>query len=90
MCGHSLIHGMDVASRNRREMVEQMEMSDNTTAQTSSVERTCPTCKTTLQDDYVFCPKCGTELLKACPSCHRAVEATWQNCAYCGESLASA
>nr|MBI2905171.1 zinc ribbon domain-containing protein [Chloroflexota bacterium] len=39
------------------------------------------------QEDFVFCPQCGTELLKACPACHRAVRAEWTHCAYCGADL---
>ncbi len=47
----------------------------------------CPQCGSPTQDDFVFCPRCGAELLTACPACHRAVHADWTRCAYCGADL---
>ena len=48
----------------------------------------CPECGYPTQEDFVLCPRCGTELLTACPECHRAVETGWVRCAYCGADLA--
>jgi RNA polymerase subunit RPABC4/transcription elongation factor Spt4 len=50
----------------------------------------CPECGYPTQEDFVLCPRCGTELLTACPQCHRAVKADWARCAYCGADLAGA
>ena len=44
-------------------------------------------CHSPLQEDFVFCPYCGAEVLAACPACHRAVRADWTHCAYCGAEL---
>ncbi len=50
----------------------------------------CPECGYPTQEDFVLCPRCGTELLTACPECHRAVKTDWARCAYCGADLAGA
>lgn len=50
----------------------------------------CPQCGAPVQEDFVFCPRCGAELLTACPECHRAVETGWTHCAYCGAELVGA
>jgi len=61
---------------------------DNTMIDQQKVAtRTCPKCGTLVQEDFVFCPGCGTDLLTACPECHRAVEVQWTNCAFCGAAL---
>jgi RNA polymerase subunit RPABC4/transcription elongation factor Spt4 len=39
------------------------------------------------QEDFVFCPRCGAEILTACPSCHCAVQTDWTHCPYCGTDL---
>jgi RNA polymerase subunit RPABC4/transcription elongation factor Spt4 len=49
--------------------------------------RPCPKCGTAVQEDFVFCPRCGAEILTACPSCHRAVQTDWVRCPYCGVDL---
>jgi RNA polymerase subunit RPABC4/transcription elongation factor Spt4 len=49
--------------------------------------RACPKCGTAIKEDFVFCPRCGTEILTACPSCHRAVQTDWVRCPYCGIDL---
>ncbi|MFV1858806.1 MAG: zinc-ribbon domain-containing protein [Anaerolineales bacterium] len=50
----------------------------------------CPQCGAQVEQDFVFCPRCGAELLTACPECHRAVETDWTRCAYCGAELVAA
>ncbi len=47
----------------------------------------CPSCGQPVQEDFVVCPYCGTQLKRSCPSCGRAVDATWNVCAYCGADL---
>ena len=49
--------------------------------------RPCTQCGELVQEDFVFCPRCGTELLTACPDCHRAVDSSWTHCAFCGADL---
>ena len=50
-------------------------------------ERACPTCKRDIDEDFVICPHCTTELKRACSGCERAVKAHWQACPYCTTSL---
>ncbi len=44
----------------------------------------CPKCGMMVRSGFAFCPRCGTELLRACKVCHRKLEPGWVNCAYCG------
>ena len=64
--------------------VEQRVDSPDTPALATS---SCPECGYPTQEDFVLCPRCGTELLTACPECHRAVKTDWVHCAYCGAGL---
>lgn len=57
-------------------------------ARASSVP--CPGCGLALQEDFVFCPRCGRQVLTACPQCHRATRADWSHCAFCGADLVAA
>lgn len=58
------------------------------TAPIPSVEtRPCPSCGRPVQEDFVLCPYCGTQLKRSCPSCRRAVEVEWNVCPYCGADL---
>ncbi len=50
----------------------------------------CPGCGTAIQEDFVFCPNCGRQVLTACRNCHRAVETDWTHCAFCGTELIAA
>jgi len=59
-------------------------------APASAVTRPCPQCGSPVQEDFVFCPRCGAELLTACPECHRAVDTGWTHCAFCGAELVKA
>ena len=44
----------------------------------------CPACKQLIEDDYVVCPECYTQLRNKCPGCKRLMELGWTVCAYCG------
>jgi len=50
----------------------------------------CPQCGYAVQDDFILCPLCGTQLKTSCPECHRAVDVTWSRCPYCGTALETA
>ena len=47
----------------------------------------CPQCSYPIQDDFILCPLCGTQLKTSCPECHKAVDVTWSRCPYCGAAL---
>jgi len=47
----------------------------------------CPSCGGPVEEDFVLCPRCGTQLKRSCPSCHKAVDVEWVACPYCGTSL---
>lgn len=47
--------------------------------------KTCPKCQHTANDDYLFCPKCGTNL-KNCHHCGKELPEGANFCPYCGKS----
>lgn len=80
MCGHAAQSTHDHSyHRDAEALVEQ--------ALPKPITKPCPQCSTPVQENFVFCPLCGAELLIACPECHRAVESSWTHCAYCGTEL---
>lgn len=81
MCGHNPLH--HVTHYSHPEPVQPAVRHVETQAAT----RPCPSCGAAVQEDFVFCPRCGAEILSACPSCHRAVQTDWARCAYCGADL---
>lgn len=85
MCGHDPLH--HITNYYRPELV-QPDMR-HVQVQTATT-RPCPSCSAPVQEDFVFCPRCGAEILSACPSCHRAVQTDWARCAYCGSDLLAA
>lgn len=82
MCGHHLLHGAHSYPDDHRR-------AEAPTVYTppAAATRPCPQCHAPLQEDFVFCQRCGAEVLTACPACHRAVRADWTHCAYCGADL---
>lgn len=81
MCGHHPLHHMYIHPDDHRQMETQA------TVPSAVITRPCPQCQRPVQEDFVFCPHCGTDLLSACPVCHRAVHADWTHCAFCGTDL---
>ncbi len=49
----------------------------------------CPNCQQNLQNDFRFCPYCGSEVNRGlfCPSCGNKVEQNWVSCPQCGSAL---
>jgi len=47
----------------------------------------CPNCKTTVKEDYVRCPKCGSKLRPFCPNCAEPIETDWKVCPRCAAEL---
>ncbi|HET9400214.1 MAG TPA: zinc ribbon domain-containing protein [Candidatus Acidoferrales bacterium] len=48
----------------------------------------CPKCGLLVKGSFSFCPRCGTELMRACRVCKKKLEPGWVNCAYCGAPTA--
>jgi len=81
MCGHSPLHHITHHSR------PEPAQKDVGHIEHPVVTKPCPSCGVSVQEDFVFCPNCGAEILAACPSCHRAVQTDWMRCPYCGVDL---
>ena len=81
MCGHHPLHGTHIYPGDYR----RMEAPAYASAPVATTP--CPRCQYPAQEDFVFCPRCGAELLTACPACHRAARAEWAHCAFCGADL---
>ena len=88
MCGHNPLRDA-VIQRDQRQNQE-APVSGPAVAPPRVASRPCSQCGASVQEDFVFCPRCGAELLTACPECHRAVETSWTHCAYCGADLVAA
>ena len=44
----------------------------------------CRSCQHYVDDDYMICPHCQTQLRDACTACSRLVDLRWTVCPYCG------
>jgi RNA polymerase subunit RPABC4/transcription elongation factor Spt4 len=44
----------------------------------------CPSCQQYVEEDWVFCPSCHTELRDHCVSCGHLVDLRWSLCPFCG------
>ena len=47
----------------------------------------CATCGAMVEDEWVACPSCGSELAVRCPSCGRPLELDWRICAWCAAEV---
>lgn len=43
----------------------------------------CPNCGEQIDEDFIVCPMCDTQVRNVCPSCHRPLNANWKVCPYC-------
>jgi RNA polymerase subunit RPABC4/transcription elongation factor Spt4 len=44
----------------------------------------CPSCRHFVENDFLFCPHCQTQLRQPCPKCNRPLSFSWVACPYCG------
>jgi RNA polymerase subunit RPABC4/transcription elongation factor Spt4 len=44
----------------------------------------CPVCGEEVSSDYMYCPKCFTQLKKCCDECKKGVDKDAKICPYCG------
>ena len=47
----------------------------------------CHSCHRAIENDWVICPSCHTELRHECPTCAHLVRVTWDICPYCATEL---
>lgn len=52
-------------------------------------ESACPNCKREIQEDFIICPYCTTQLKHPCPSCGQPLQALWRACPYCTVPVAT-
>jgi RNA polymerase subunit RPABC4/transcription elongation factor Spt4 len=49
--------------------------------------KTCPSCKRRVNDEWIICPTCRTQLSRVCANCGRLVGLDWALCAWCGRDF---
>lgn len=47
-------------------------------------QKSCPTCKVRVRDDYLVCPACRQQLKEPCRNCTKPLSYAWISCPYCG------
>jgi Double zinc ribbon len=47
-------------------------------------QKACPTCKRRVQDEFLICPSCRTQLKETCRSCAKPLSYAWVACPFCG------
>ena len=47
-------------------------------------QKSCPTCKRRVHDDFLICPSCRTQLKEPCRSCAKPLSYAWVACPFCG------
>lgn len=47
-------------------------------------QKSCPTCKRRVHDEYLICPSCRTALKEACRECSKPLHYAWMACPFCG------
>lgn len=47
-------------------------------------QKACPTCKRRVQDEFLICPSCRTQLKEPCRSCGKPLSYAWVACPFCG------
>ncbi len=45
----------------------------------------CPGCKQKIEEDFLICPNCHTQLKERCPNCDHLLNLKWNICPYCGQ-----
>ncbi len=80
-------HWLYLILRPRYTLVELYERSLEEEALLQELEdqKSCPTCKRRVQDDFLMCPSCKTSLKEPCRSCQKPLSYAWVTCPYCGQ-----
>jgi hypothetical protein len=79
-------HWVYLILRPRHTLVELYERSLEEEALLQELEdqKSCPSCKRRVQDDYLICPSCRTSLKERCRSCEKPLSYAWVACPFCG------
>ncbi|MGH2608291.1 MAG: zinc ribbon domain-containing protein [Tepidiformaceae bacterium] len=79
-------HWVYLILRPRHTLVELYERSLEEEALLQELEdqKSCPSCKRRVHDDYLICPSCRTSLKEPCRACQKPLSYAWVACPYCG------
>lgn len=66
-----------IAQRYSRSLEEELLL------QELRVTRACPSCRARVEEDYLICPVCCTDLKEECRNCGRALGFAWAACPSC-------
>jgi hypothetical protein len=79
-------HWVYLILRPRHTLVELYERSLEEEALLQELEdqKSCPSCKRRVRDEYLICPSCRTSLKEPCRSCQKPLSYAWVACPYCG------
>ena len=68
----------------------QRSLEEEALLQELDVLQACPTCKRRVEQDFVVCPICRTQLKQVCNHCHRLLNLNWAVCPYSGQPSGAA
>lgn len=57
------------------------------TNDTTTYNKRCSKCGSSVREDYNICPNCGENLKKKCEYCGQIVDENWNICPHCGNNL---
>jgi RNA polymerase subunit RPABC4/transcription elongation factor Spt4 len=79
-------HWVYLILRPRHTLVELYERSLEEEALLQELEdqKSCPSCKRRVREEYLICPSCRTSLKESCRSCAKPLSYAWTACPYCG------
>jgi RNA polymerase subunit RPABC4/transcription elongation factor Spt4 len=67
-----------------REEVEVREIEEAILASQSQF-LSCPSCHSSVREDFAYCPNCSFKLHTECSSCGKQINISWGTCPYCGK-----
>ncbi len=79
-------HWVYLILRPRHTLVELYERSLEEEALLQELEdqKSCPSCKRRVREEYLICPSCRTSLKESCRSCQKPLSYAWIACPFCG------
>jgi len=79
-------HWIYLIVRPRQTLTELYERSLEEEALLQDLEdqKSCPTCRRRVRDEFLICPSCRTQLKETCRACAKPLSYAWVACPYCG------